>query len=162
MVADAPVEKITVKVMGKSLVLDPANMKYNENSLSDYMSREYGWIDYYGKQLEFAQKEVLFADIDAEKIYGEKYLFSKDEGRTDTYAKAYAQSHPDYVAARKLVAECKETVGHLKAHLKAWDKNHENVQNRGHTLRKEMDKLNRDIFPDVEEVPFDVEDVLGE
>jgi len=31
-------------------------------------------------------------------------------------------------------------------YLKAWDKNHDNAQNRGHTLRKELDKLNKDIY----------------
>jgi hypothetical protein len=34
----------------------------------------------------------------------------------------------------------------LQQHLRAWDKNHDNAQSRGHMIRKEMDKLNIDIY----------------
>jgi len=162
--ADAPVEKVVVKVNGKDVVLDPDNMKFNEITLSGYMDREYAWVDYLGKQLEFAQKEVLLAEIDCEAIYSQKYIESKDDGNTENYAKAKALSDPAVIAARQKVAERKETVGLLKAHLKAWDKNHENAQNRGHTLRKEMDKLNRDIYQmdgQVDQIVSTAEDILG-
>lgn len=145
MATDAPVEKTIVLVKGKSITLDPANMEFNEVNLSDYLEKEYGWVDYLGKQLELANKEVLDAETAYEAVYSQKYIESKDLGNTDNYAKAKALSDPDYVAARNLWADRKEAVGLLKAHLRAWDKNHENAQNRGHTLRKEMEKLNRDI-----------------
>jgi hypothetical protein len=63
MASDAPIEKVTVTVNGVQIVLDPLNMKYNENSLGEFMNKEYGWIDYLGKQKEFADKEVLMATI---------------------------------------------------------------------------------------------------
>ena len=146
MAADAPIEKVKVVVQGREIILDPDNMKYNENNLPEYMSKEYGWIDYLGKQLEYAQKETLLAEIDAEASYSAKFMESKDTGSSDNYAKAYANSHVDVVAAKKKVVERKEVVGHLKAHLSAWSKNHENAQNRGHTIRAEMKVLNRDIY----------------
>jgi hypothetical protein len=158
MAEDAPIQKITVIVNGTKVVLDPANMKYNENSLSDYMNREYGWIDYLGKQLEFAQKELMLAEIDADAIYSKKFIESKDGGNSDNYAKAYSTSHVDYVEAKKKIVDRKETVGHLKAHLKAWDKNHENSQNRGHSLRAEMKKLNRDIYEQLDSQTCNAED----
>ena len=146
MAADAPIEKVKVIVQGREIILDPDNMKYNENNLPEYMSKEYGWIDYLGKQLEYAQKETLLAEIDAEASYSAKFMESKDAANSDNYAKAYANSHVDVVAAKKKVVERKEVVGHLKAHLSAWSKNHENAQNRGHTIRAEMKVLNRDIY----------------
>jgi hypothetical protein len=142
----APIEKVTVVVNGTTIVLDPENMKYNENTLGEYMNTEYGWIDYLGKQLEYAQKEVLIANIDAESQYSLKFMESKDAGNTESYAKAFALASANVVAAKKYVADRKETVGHIKAHLKAWKENHENAQNRGHTLRTEMKMLNRDVF----------------
>jgi len=148
MVKEAPLEVIKVKVQGKEVELNPANMRYNENNLPDYMSKEYGWVDYLGKQLELAQKEALNAEVDADALFSLKFLEAKDAGNSDSYAKAFANANVDVVNAKKLVNERKEVVGHIKAHLKAWDKNHENVQNRGHTLRKELDKLNRDIYSD--------------
>lgn len=161
MAEDAPIEKVTIQVRDQTIVLDPLNMKYNENSLADYMSREYGWIDYLGKQLEFAQKEVLLAEVDADAQYSLRFMESKDSGNSDNYAKAYALAHVDVVAAKKKIIDKKEVVGHLKAHLKAWDKNHENVQNRGHTLRKEMDKLHRDFYQTPEDATCTFEDALG-
>jgi hypothetical protein len=124
------------------------------------MTKEYGWIDYLGKQLEFAQREVLDADVDAESTYSLKFLEAKDAGNSDNYAKAYATAHVDVVAARKKVNEKKEVVGHIKAHLKAWDKNHENCQNRGHTIRAEMRALNRDIYEDANANTCSAEDFL--
>lgn len=146
MTKEAPALKVKIQVAGVDIVLDPENMKYNETNLGEYMNREYGWIDYLGKQLEFAQKELLLAEIDSETIFSKKFLDAKDLGKTDTCSKAYATSHDDFVAAKKKVVERREAVGHLKAHLRAWDKNHDNVQNRGHTLRKEMDVLSRDVY----------------
>jgi hypothetical protein len=146
MANEAPFEKVVVVVQGREIVLDPDNMKYNENNLPEYMSKEYGWVDYLGKQLEYAQKELLLAEIDAEAIYSLKFIESKDIGGSDNYAKAYATANVDVVAAKRHVVDRKEVVGHLKAHLKAWDKNHDNCQNRGHTIRAEMKILNRDIY----------------
>lgn len=145
---EAPVLKVNIEVAGQHIILDPDNMKYNETNLGEYMSREYGWVDYLGKQLEFAQKELLIAEIDAETVYSKKFLEAKENGMTDTCSKAYANSNDEYVLIKKKIVDKKEAVGHLRAHLRAWDKNHDNVQNRGHTLRKEMDVLNRDIYVD--------------
>ena len=153
---EAPILKVRIEVAGTEIILDPDNMKYNETNLGDYMSREYGWVDYLGKQLEFAQKELLLAEIDSETVYSKKFLEAKEDGKTDTCSKAYATSHDEFVIAKKKVIDRREAVGHLKAHLRAWDKNHDNVQNRGHTLRKEMDVLNRDIYVDQS-----IESVLG-
>ena len=151
MAKDAPVEKVKVIVKGREISLDPDNMKYDENNLPQYMSKEYGWIDYLGKQLEFAQRELLLAEIDAEASFSAKFMESKDAGNSDNYAKAYALANDEVVAAKKKVVERKEVVGHIKAHLRAWDRNHDNSQNRGHTLRKELDKLNRDVYSSTNE-----------
>jgi len=148
MASDAPVEKVVVEVRGKKIVLDSANMEYNEVNLPEYMSKEYGWIDYLGKQLEYAQKDVLDADIDSDALYSLKFIEAKDGGNSDNYSKAFATANVDFVASKKRLNEKKEVVGHIKAHLKAWDKNHDNSQNRGHTIRAEMKSLNRDIYED--------------
>jgi hypothetical protein len=141
-----PVEIVKVIVNEKEIVLDAKNMEFSDNTLNEYMEREYGWIDYFGKQLEYAQKERLDAEIDAEAIFSEKYIEAKDNGGTEQYAKAKANSDPDVILAKKKVVTLNETVGQIKAHLKAWDRNHDNAQNRGYTLRKEIDRLNKDVY----------------
>lgn len=157
---EAPVEKITVTVAGGTVTLDPANMHYNENNLADYMNKEYGWIDYLGKQLEHAQKELMDAEIESDAVYSLKFIESKDQGNSDNYAKAFSLAHADVIAAKKKVVDRKEVVGHIKAHLRAWDRNHDNTQNRGHTLRKELDKLNRDVYSDPSEATCSFDEVL--
>lgn len=143
---NAPNEVIKVNVNGKEIILDPKNMEFSDNTLNDYMEKEYSWVDYFGKQLEYAQKEKLDAEIDAEAIFSEKYIEAKDSGGTEQYAKAKANADADVIAAKKKVVKLNEIVGQIKAHLKAWDRNHDNAQNRGYTLRKEMDKLNKDVY----------------
>lgn len=160
MSADAPLEKIVVEVNGRQVVLDPTNMKYNELTLPEYMNKEYGWIDYLGKQLEYAQKEVLLAEIDAEAQYSLKFIEAKDAGNSDNYAKAFALANVDVVAAKKKIVDRKEVVGHIRAHLAAWHKNHENVQNRGHTLRAEMKALNRDIADEINNATGTADDFM--
>ena len=46
MASDAPIEKVVVEVRGKKIVLDSANMEYNEVNLPEYMSKEYGTTSY--------------------------------------------------------------------------------------------------------------------
>jgi len=157
---DAPLDRIIVLVQGREVILDPANMRYNELTLPDYMNKEYGWIDYLGKQLEYAQKEVLLADIDADALYSLKFIEAKDAGNSDNYAKAFATANVDVVAAKKKIAERKEVVGHIRAHLQAWYKNHDNAQNRGHTMRAEMKSLNRDIVDEAANLTCTAEDFM--
>lgn len=145
-----PIEVTTVLVNNKEIKLDPKNMEFSDGNISEFMQKEYGWIDYFGKQLELAQKARLMAEIEAEELYSKKYVETKDSGGTENYAKAKASADPEVVAAKKNVVEKKEIEGYIKAHLRAWDKNHDNVQNRGHSLRKELDKLNKDIYKTVE------------
>ena len=138
---DAPQEKIIVKVRGRDVIMDPANMGFNEATLGDYMQKEYAWIDYFGKQIEFANREVLDAEIEYDAVYSDRYIKSKDRGSTENYAKAEALSDAEVIAARKKIAERKEIAGLLKQHHYAWCKNHANGQNRGNTLRKELEIL---------------------
>ena len=143
---EPPIENLKVIVNNKQISLDAKNMEFSDNTINEYMEREYGWVDFFGKQLEYAQREKLLAEIDAEAIFSQKYIEAKDDGGTEQYAKAKANSNLDVITAKKKVVELNETVGQIKAHLKAWDRNHDNAQNRGYTLRKEMDKLNKDIY----------------
>lgn len=161
----APVEKITVVVNGKQVLLDPENMKYNESTIGQFMSMESGWIDYLGKQLEYAQSEALVAKINEETKFSKKLIEGKDKGLSDNHAKALANADDDVVKAKLYHAERKQVVGHIKAHLLAWKENHENAQNRGHTIRTEMKMLNRDIYEEEDKSEdrkdFDVDEFIN-
>ena len=158
--SEIPNEKVKIFVNNKEVILDPDNMKFNEFTLSEYMDKEYAWIDYYGKQLELANKELAIAELNYETKYNEMYIAQKDLGGSDTYCKAKAQSHAECVSMYEKVIDRRSAVGFLKMYLKAWDKNHDNAQNRGHTLRKELDKLNKDIYEQKDDGLCNAEDFL--
>jgi len=160
-----PSSCVVVTVAGKEVRLDPEYMKFNESNINKFMENEYAWIDYFGKQLELAQKELALAELEHDVVYNKKYLEVKDSGNSDSYSKAKAQTDSDVVDAYKSVLTKRETVGLIKAYLRAWDRNHDNAQNRGHTLRKEFDKLkdNRSSdFPDFgNSSDKEIEDILN-
>ena len=83
---------------------------------------------------------------DAANKGNEKYADFKSNGCTEGQSKAKALSDSEVVAIRRKIAEQDEVVGLITRHLRAWDKNHENAQSRGHFIRKEMDKLNKTIY----------------
>lgn len=162
---ELPNECIVVKVCGKEVRLDPENMKFNEANINKFMECEYAWIDYYGKQLELAQKELALAEMEYDVAFNKKYIEVKDAGNSDAYSKAKAQTDQDVIDCHKAMLQKRETVGLIKAYLRAWDRNHDNAQNRGHTLRKEFEKLKdtrSSDFPDFGSTKDkEIEDILN-
>lgn len=148
---EPPKDDTVVIVRGKKVCLDPDNMKFDELSLSNYITYEYGWVDYFGKQLEFAQKDLQLMKIDYDKLYSEVYDKQKSNGKcTENQAKARALADDDVVALRQRIADQDEVVGLIQRHLRAWDRNHDNAQSRGHFMRKEMDKIHKEIYKERE------------
>ena len=165
MLDEIPNECIVVVVCGKDVRLDPEYMKFNEANINKFMEQEYGWIDYFGKQLELAQKELALASLEYDVLYNEKYIQVKDQGNSDTYSKAKAQTDTVVIDSYKKMLSKRETVGLIKAYLRAWDRNHDNAQNRGHTLRKEFEKLKDTRSADFPDVSYNqdkqIEDILN-
>ena len=154
------IEKETVKIGDEKVVIDPANLHFNENTLGVYITQEGGWYDNFGGYLAKAEKLWQLFEIEADELYAEHFArFKEMGGGTDKVSESKAKSHPDVKEAKQKAIEAKYAVTRLKNHLRAWDKNHDNAQSLGHFLRKEMDKLNGDIkgsgyyggFDDVED-----------
>jgi hypothetical protein len=139
---EAPTEITEVEVRGKKITLDPKNMRFDENNIGEYMNKEHGWVDFFGKQLEHVKKDILDSEVEEEKYHAEAYISAKDSGNTDNYAKFSANKDQNFITQRKETNRLKEIAGLIEQHLKAWSKNHENVQNRSHTIRQEMKVLN--------------------
>lgn len=162
---EIPNQCIVVTVCGREVRLDPEYMKFNESNINSFMETEYAWIDYFGKQLELAQKELALAELEYDVLFNQKYIDAKDAGNSDAYSKAKAQSNSDVVDSYKNLLARRETVGLIKAYLRAWDRNHDNAQNRGHTLRKEFEKLKDNRSSDFPDFGYtkdkEIEDILN-
>lgn len=156
--------KRIVTVNGQQVELDTAKLAFSEGTLSEYLETEGGWIDYYSAKLAEAERQLAEMDMEAEREEDEyERTYSKvfstlktTEGGSDKLVEGQSKVEPTVIAARKKVLEYKTkaielkyTVRLLQQHLRAWDKNHENAQNRGNTLRKEMERLYKDrIYED--------------
>lgn len=151
--------KRKVTVYGQNVDLDTAKLAFSEGTLSEYLETEGGWIDYYGAKLAEAEKQYAEMEMEVEKEEDEyERMYSKifstlksTEGGSDKYVEGLTKVEPTVVDARKKVLEykvksieLKYVVRLLQQHLRAWDKNHENAQNRGNTLRKELERLYKD------------------
>lgn len=136
----------TIEVGDDSVHLDPANMLFNETNLTEYLQKEGGYYNNFGEYLARAEFVLQRRETDYDSLYGEKFKNYKDEGGSDKYAEARTESDTDVTEAKERVVEARFKVRLLQNHLRAWDKNHENAQSLGHYLRKEMDKLNSDIY----------------
>lgn len=139
-------EVTVVNIGGKEVKLDPKKLEFNEHNLSDYMETEAGWYDYFGARLADAEWLLQRVEFEYDVLYSERFKEHKENGCTEKLAEASAKSDLDVGEAKKVVLAAKHKVKLLQQHLRAWDRSHENAQSRGHFLRKEMDKLNKDIY----------------
>jgi chromosome segregation ATPase len=156
-------EKRKVNVNGQEVVLDSGKLFFSEGTLDNYLEVEGGWIDYFGAKLADAERQlaewemkVEIEEDEYERVYARVFSTIKStEGGSDKLVEGQTKIEATVVAAKTKVQEYREkaiaykhAVNMLKQHLRAWDKNHENAQNRGNTLRKEMERLHKDRFLD--------------
>ena len=137
-------EKITFA--GFEVVVDTANLKFDEMTLSDYIQKESAYYDNFGGYLALAERSLHAKEVVLEKLYHERFVEAKEMGGSDKLAEAKSKSDPDVNKLKSDIVEAKYVVARLKQHLRAWDKNHDNAQSLGHNLRKQMDKLHGDIM----------------
>lgn len=152
-------EKRKITVAGQEVVLDTSKLTFSEATLDEYLETEGGWMDYFGAKLADAELQLMEAELlvdkkkeEYERAFARVFSMIKDtEGGSDKLTEGKAKVEATVVASRdeflniqQKVIEAKHVVSMLRQHLRAWDRNHENAQNRGNTLRKEMDRLHRD------------------
>jgi hypothetical protein len=152
-------ETRTIKVENEDIVLDASKLQFSEATLSEYLETEGGWMDYFGSKLADAERELARMELEVEKaedeydrVYYKVFAAIKDgPGGSDKLVEGKAKVDSSVVDERAkvldlkiLAIECKHNVRSLYQHLRAWEKNHENAQNRGNTLRKELERLHKD------------------
>lgn len=143
------IKKETIVVSGEQVQLDPANLRFSETNLTEYIKVEGGWYDSFGAYLAKAEKALQMKEAEHDNLYNLKFYIYKEEGGSDKLAEARAKIDSDVKEARASAIEAKYLVSRIKNHLRAWDKNHDNAQSLGHQLRKELGILHNEIrMPD--------------
>lgn len=136
-----------ININGEEVDLNEANLKFDETTLSNYLQSEGSFYNHFGGKLAIAEFLQQKAELEVETLEGTKFRdYKETDGGSDKLTDAKVASDPDVVIAKEKALQAKLVSKLVLQHLKAWDKNHENAQSLGHTLRKEMDKLNSEIF----------------
>lgn len=126
------------------VTVDAEKLRFDEDSLNNYIQTEAGYYDNFGAFLALAERNLQNKENMHEKIFSERFVEAKDEGDSDKKAEAKAKADSVVSLVKDQIIEAKYIVNRLKNHLKAWDKNHDNAQSLGHMLRKQMDKISGD------------------
>lgn len=150
-----------IKVNGVDIYLDPEKLRFNEASLSRFFEEEGLNYDFYGHQLAEAELVMQMYELNYDVKFSEKFKRAKEDGASDKLAEHSARIDPEVVELQKAVLAAKRNVRLLQQHLRAWDKTHENAQSRGHTLRREMDKLMPVIYGKQRELESEAERIVG-
>lgn len=131
----------TITIGGEEIQIDPSLFQFDQNSLSQYLEVEAGWYSYYGAKLADAEAEYQFIDAKLDATYGEKFVHLKEnEGGSDKLVESKVKQDSEYQELNKKKIAAKRRVKLLQQHIRAWDKNHDNAQQLGYLLRKELDK----------------------
>ncbi len=124
--------------------LQPELLAFAEENLSDYLMTEAGYYDNLGKYLALAEAHYQNAENYVERLTAASFILAKNDGGTEKTCEAKAKSDPAVIEAKAEVVKARYAVMRLRNHLRAWDKNHENAQSIGHTLRKQLDVTSQD------------------
>ncbi|RDJ35367.1 MAG: hypothetical protein DWQ19_11165 [Crenarchaeota archaeon] len=149
----------TIDLGDEEVILDPKKFQFNDSTLNKFMEGLSLWYDYYSSKTAKAEELMLTAEEKHQELYLEKFLEGKQEGLSDKGADAFARTDAAIKAKQSEVTKYKSAVKHLKEYLKSFDKAHSMAQNRGYMIRKEMEKLNSDIYHSRGD--FNIDDIIG-
>lgn len=134
-----------VKIGEEVWELNGDSLLFSDGTLNQFFEKVSGIIDYIGAGLAKANLWHSLLDHQCKQKYIEKFKEFKEAGKSDKNAELSAEGEPEVSEIRKKVIEARYVKDLLQSHLNALNSAREDAHNRGHMLRKEMDKLNMDI-----------------
>jgi len=137
------IEKI--RLGDQEWTIDSRDLSFTDATLNTFFEKVGSIIDYVGSGHALAMKLHAIAELEYKKKYIEKFKDQKDQGKSDKTAELSAEGDQESVDLKMQAIEAKYCKDRLYAHLSALNAAREDGHNRGHFLRKEMDKLNMDI-----------------
>lgn len=156
--------KREINLDGEIVSLDPSFLQFNDSTLSEYMQKISLYYDYFSSKCTLAEELYVNSELDRESRYDFFFLQGKkEEGLTEKASEAYARTQPEVKELQKKENYYKSAVRKMKEFLRALDKAHTMAQNRGYMIRKEMEKLNSDIYYKNNDSPApdaDIEDII--
>ena len=137
------IENITIQ--DTEWKIDTDDLTFTDATLNTFFEKVGGIIDYIGSAHANAMRYHAVCELSYKQMFIDKFRSNKDQGRSDKTAELYAEGDPDCIQLKQMSINAKYIKDRLYAHLQALNASREDAHQRGHMLRKEMDKLNSDI-----------------
>ena len=133
--------KINITVGTQDVVLDNDDLRFTDATLSVFLERISGRIDYIGRNLANSQRIVNMVEQKYDFAFINVFKKLKEEGKSDKTAELCAKADDEVQKFKIALIEAKYNKDLIYNHLQALNSSREDAHNRGHMLRKEMDKL---------------------
>lgn len=151
--------KRTLKIGTQEVTINPDDLKFSDATLNIFLEKVSGIIDYVGQNLANAQRIVSMVEQKHEYAFINSYKKLKEEGKSDKTAELMAKGDDEAQRLRMALIDAKYHKDLLYHHLQALNSAREDAHNRGHMLRKEMDKLSNSFLKPTE---LSVDDIVKE
>lgn len=134
-----------IKIQDTDWKIDTGDLSFTDASLNTFFEKVGGIIDYIGSAHANAMRYHAVCELSYKQMFIDKFKAQKDAGKSDKTAELYAEGDPDCINLKQMSINAKYIKDRLYAHLQALNSAREDAHQRGHMLRKEMDKLHGDI-----------------
>jgi len=125
--------------------IDSRDLNFTDATLNTFFEKVAGIIDYIGSAHANAMRYHAVCELSYKQMFIDKFKVQKDAGKSDKTAELYAEGDPDCINLKQMSINAKYIKDRLYTHLQALNSAREDAHQRGHMLRKEMDKLHGDI-----------------
>lgn len=125
--------------------IDVDNLRFTDATLNAFFEKISGITDYVGAALAEATRQHSLLEAKYKQEYIRKFKEFKEEGKSDKTSELYAEGDPDVSLVKEACINSKYIKDRLYAHLSALNNARDDAHNRGHMLRKEMDKLDMEV-----------------
>jgi len=125
--------------------IDVDNLKFSDATLNQFFEKISGITDYVGAALAESTRQHSLLEAKYKQEYIRKFKEYKEDGKSDKTSELYAEGDPDVALIKEAVINAKYVKDRLYAHLSALNNSRDDAHNRGHMLRKEMEKLDMEV-----------------
>lgn len=132
--------------------IDTDDLVFTDATLNNFFEKVGGIIDYIGSAHANSMRFLSVCELSYRHKYIEKFKQHKDLAKSDKTAELYAEGDPECIQIKNMIIQAKYNKDRLYAHLQALNSAREDACQRGHMLRKEMEKLNSDIKLSIGEI----------
>jgi len=137
---------VVIKLADKEIILNKDLLKFDEHTINQFLQEFSSNYDSYCTHHADAQYIRSRFEDNYDAIYAERFLFHRGESTSDKTAEMKTKADKDVQDALEKVRISKRNESVIWGFLRSMDKSHDDALNFCYNLRKEMDKLSKDMI----------------